>query len=436
MNTIFLKYTKNVLFILTSIVVIIFMMTCEEQVFDNPYDAEAVLDPTEWAPTNLNVWVISDSEIKLNWSQLEKRISGFRIDRQANSGSFTKIAEVDANENNYLDTGLTYGTDYTYRIKAFTDNNESDYDASNTTNTSFPSPTNLVATPINDSEIELTWTDNCDFESGYKIDRSEDGSNFTQISELSENITEHVDTELTYGTDYTYRVKAFTEENESNYVESNKTDLSLPTPTNLTATPINVSDIKIIWIDNCSFEEGFRIERSDGGGFIEIIVLGENNTEYTDRGLNYGTDYTYRVYTFLNENESDYSETTVWSDCNGDWYGTAFVNVCDFCVGGITGINENYCETVFDIDGNEYNTIIIGDQAWMAENLKVTHYQNSDEIPTEYSADDWTNLSIGAYAVFNGNENNAETYGYLYNWKFRKFRTVIPVIFRTLILAS
>ena len=73
-------------------------------------------------------------------------------------------------------------------------------------------------------------------------------------------------------------------------------------------------------------------------------------------------------------------------------------------------------DTVTDIDGNEYETVEIGEQVWMAENLKVTHYRNGDEIPTGYSNNEWANLSTGAYAVYDDNESNADTYGYLYNW--------------------
>ena len=48
----------------------------------------------------------------------------------------------------------------------------------------------------------------------------------------------------------------------------------------------------------------------------------------------------------------------------------------------------------------------------MAENLKVTHYRNGDEIPTGYSNGEWANLSTGAYAVYDDDSSNADVYGY------------------------
>jgi len=71
---------------------------------------------------------------------------------------------------------------------------------------------------------------------------------------------------------------------------------------------------------------------------------------------------------------------------------------------------------VEDADGNCYETIQIGEQVWMAENLKVTHYRDGSEIPNVTNNGDWGNLSIGAYCDYDNNPSNSETYGRLYNW--------------------
>lgn len=73
-------------------------------------------------------------------------------------------------------------------------------------------------------------------------------------------------------------------------------------------------------------------------------------------------------------------------------------------------------DTITDIDGNTYRTVKIGNQWWMAENLKVTHYRNSDAIHNVANDSVWANLTTGAYCKFNNNERNATTYGRLYNW--------------------
>jgi uncharacterized protein (TIGR02145 family) len=74
--------------------------------------------------------------------------------------------------------------------------------------------------------------------------------------------------------------------------------------------------------------------------------------------------------------------------------------------------------TITDIDGNEYKTIIIGSQTWMAENIRTTHYQNGEAIFERTDETEWGNLSSGAYCNYR-NTRNADTiatYGRLYNW--------------------
>jgi uncharacterized protein (TIGR02145 family) len=72
--------------------------------------------------------------------------------------------------------------------------------------------------------------------------------------------------------------------------------------------------------------------------------------------------------------------------------------------------------TVTDIDGNVYQTVTIGTQVWMAENLKVTHYRNGDTIPNETVDGVWETLTTGAFCDYGNDSSNVATYGRLYNW--------------------
>jgi len=76
--------------------------------------------------------------------------------------------------------------------------------------------------------------------------------------------------------------------------------------------------------------------------------------------------------------------------------------------------------TVTDVDGNSYATIQIGDQVWMAENLKATHYADGAPIPEVSSADEWVALTpdpdLKAYCWYDNIAASGDTAGALYNW--------------------
>lgn len=73
--------------------------------------------------------------------------------------------------------------------------------------------------------------------------------------------------------------------------------------------------------------------------------------------------------------------------------------------------------TVTDIDGNVYETIEIGTQVWMAENLRTTKYRDGSAIPYVTDATAWKNLTTGAFCKYNNDVNkDSDVYGYLYNW--------------------
>jgi uncharacterized protein (TIGR02145 family) len=72
--------------------------------------------------------------------------------------------------------------------------------------------------------------------------------------------------------------------------------------------------------------------------------------------------------------------------------------------------------TITDIDGNVYHTIVIGDQAWLQENLKVTHYRNGDSISKVTDNSIWSNLTAGAFCNYQFNQYFDTIYGKIYNW--------------------
>ncbi|MBE0655054.1 MAG: fibrobacter succinogenes major paralogous domain-containing protein, partial [Bacteroidales bacterium] len=73
-------------------------------------------------------------------------------------------------------------------------------------------------------------------------------------------------------------------------------------------------------------------------------------------------------------------------------------------------------DSIADIQGNKYKIIKIGDQWWMAENLRVNQYANGEAIPHLKDNTDWTNTSGGAFCYYNDNQENLKKYGNLYNW--------------------
>jgi uncharacterized protein (TIGR02145 family) len=86
-----------------------------------------------------------------------------------------------------------------------------------------------------------------------------------------------------------------------------------------------------------------------------------------------------------------------------------------FCT-GLTGLKA---QTVKDIDGNVYNTVKIGTQTWLKENLKVTKYNNGDVIKTTTPA----NLDVSQEEskakyqwAYDGDESKVAVYGRLYTW--------------------
>jgi uncharacterized protein (TIGR02145 family) len=71
---------------------------------------------------------------------------------------------------------------------------------------------------------------------------------------------------------------------------------------------------------------------------------------------------------------------------------------------------------VADVDGNIYQTTLIGGRRWMAENLRSGHFANGDPIPYQPGATQWSQLSEAGWSNYDLDASYDEVYGKLYNW--------------------
>lgn len=81
------------------------------------------------------------------------------------------------------------------------------------------------------------------------------------------------------------------------------------------------------------------------------------------------------------------------------------------------GNEIHFFTPVVDVDGNTYTTVVIGDQVWMAQNLKTTRLSDGTDIPMVADNIAWNSLTTPGYCWYRNDENtNKNLYGALYNW--------------------
>ena len=188
-----------------------------DSVYSN--EASATTGDTPDKPTDLAVTAISSSKVELTWEDNSDDENGFIIERKKSDGSYLQIATVGKNDTNYTNTGLSSDTKYSYRVRAYNSTGNSAYsnEVSITTGYVPAPPSSLKTTPVSSSSIELTWEDNADDETGFKIERKKSGGSYSQIKTVGKNVTAFTDTGLTKNTKYYYRVRAYNSSGNSAY---------------------------------------------------------------------------------------------------------------------------------------------------------------------------------------------------------------------------
>lgn len=216
---------------------------------------------------------------------------------------------------------LSFNTEYYWRVKAFKGTSGSEWSPvwKFTTIDFINSPSELFAEAPQVNKIVLSWQDNSNNETGFKIEKSKiDDPGFTLLNTIAGGITEYEDSNVQENTVYIYRIKAFNNETESGF--SNEFQIRTPVsgieaPSNFTYKPNSAGQFMLSWQDNSNNEDGFCIERSSNSGgllpsksnlpeikgllnYVHIATLPPNSTQYLDLNVSEQSSYSYRVYSF------------------------------------------------------------------------------------------------------------------------------------------
>ena len=178
-------------------------------------------------PENLSLASLSSSQIAISWEDNSSNEDGFTVERAEDEGgapgSWSVVAQVDADIENYSDSGLNEARVYWYRVFArSTELGDSKKAGPKSAETRLGEALNFEVLELGDDSIEISWSDNSDFEEGYIIERAEDQGDapgtWTELVELGEDTESHIDDTVSPNDTYWYRVYAFSSEyQDSNY---------------------------------------------------------------------------------------------------------------------------------------------------------------------------------------------------------------------------
>ena len=187
----------------------------------DPVSATTLLVPL--VPTGLTATAASTNRINLAWNAVPG-VTAYQIYRWAN-GYWNLIATTLPGAVTYANTGLGAGHTYLYRMRACATGRYSACTSQVSACTVPLPPPKLSATAVSSSQIDLTWS-NVYGETGFEIERSLDGLNWTTVASTAANVTTFQDSGLSPTTKYYYRVRS-----------TNGTEASAPGSVVSTITP-------------------------------------------------------------------------------------------------------------------------------------------------------------------------------------------------------
>lgn len=386
-----------------------FLSSCEKFQWNNPYDPEC--PKLLFTPSDLN-GETQEKSLKLSWVQENQNISGFVLLRSSSRESIAKIAEVAKNTTEFIDANINAGTTYIYYVLAVAGANQSDTikfeitpifpvavttgvvsDIAPTSAKVDGNVTDAGGTTVTSKGICWSTTPGPTVNNSKVVAGTGMGVFTGILSGLQPGTIYYVrafgenSRGVSYGTQINFKTTGIPLISSSDI--SNITSSGVVCTVNISNDGgVAVSSRGICWstITNPTINDSKTIEGSGVGIFSSTIS-----------GLKSSTLYYVRAYA-----------TNIYGTTYGQELTFTTTTAPQFTAGG----------GVIDIDNNSYRTVIIGGVEWMAENLKVSRYNDGSLIYNANSLSDvqWSDLASSALTDYNKIESNSTQFGKLYNW--------------------
>jgi len=136
-------------------------------------------------------------------------------------------------------------------------------------------PSDLILTGISSTEIELTWADNSQDETGFKIERSRDQENWTVVATTAADVIRYRDTDLTANTQYYYRLRAINDIGESSATVTQGITASITNPQPIPEPTLShlSSDVFYVAGDSDAVQLEFQLTGSDTNSVNEVGIF-------------------------------------------------------------------------------------------------------------------------------------------------------------------
>ncbi len=265
-------------------------------------------------PTELIATTISASQIDLSWTASSGATSYNVYSSTSTLGTYTKVNTDPITATTYSNTGLLSSTSYYYYVTAVNSAGESGQstEATATTSTVIPDiPTELIATTISASQIDLSWTASSGATSYNVYSSTSTPGTYTKVNTNPITATTYSNNGLVSSTSYYYYVTAVNSAGESGQsTEATATTSTVipDIPTELIATTISASQIDLSWTAS-SGATSYNVYSSTStpGTYTKVNTNPITATTYSNNGLVSSTSYYYYVTAVNSAGESGQS---------------------------------------------------------------------------------------------------------------------------------